>query len=321
MRCRICGSWRRLPKQRGWAAPSEYRRVSGAPFDLGGPLSSEQCMIFGVPGSELLLLAALIVVGGLVTGILAGLFGIGGGALIVPVLYEVFSVLGVPDEVRFQLCVGTSIAIIVPTNVLSFLAHRARGAGGGDVVRAWAIPAVVGVAIGSVVAAFAPAAVLKIAFVVVGSAIAFKLLSGRDNWRLAEDLPGRAGMTAYGLFVGLAASLMGISGGSISNVILTLHGKSMHNAVATSAGLGVPITIAGTIGYMLAGLPKQALMPPLSLGFVSLIGFAVMAPVASFTAPYGARLAHALSKRHLEIAFGCFLLLVCVRFMVSLVGP
>ena len=277
-------------------------------------------MILGVPLSELLLLAALIVAGGLVTGILAGLFGIGGGALIVPVLYEVFSVLGVSDEVRFQLCVGTSIAIIVPTNVLSFLAHRARGAVMMDVVRAWAVPAVIGVAAGSLVAAFAPAAVLKLAFVLIGSAIAFKLLVGRDDWRLADDLPGNAGMAGYGFFIGLAASLIGISGGSISNVILTLHGKSMHNAVATSAGLGVPITIAGTIGYMLAGLPKQALMPPLSLGFVSLIGFAVMAPVASFTAPYGARLAHALSKRHLEIAFGCFLLIVCVRFAVSLAG-
>jgi uncharacterized protein len=288
-------------------------------------------MVFGVPVSELLLLAALIVAGGLVTGILAGLFGIGGGALIVPVLYEVFSVLGVPDEVRFQLCVGTSIAIIVPTNVLSFLAHRAQGAVMMDVLRAWAVPAVVGVAVGSAVAAFAPAAVLKLAFVLIGSAIAFKLLVGRDDWRLADDLPGAdkstqsarawsAGMAGYGFFVGLAASLIGISGGSISNVILTLYGKSMHKAVATSAGLGVPITIAGTIGYMLAGLPQQALMPPLSLGFVSLIGFAVMAPVASFTAPYGARLAHALSKRRLEVAFGCFLLIVCVRFVASLVG-
>ena len=277
-------------------------------------------MILGVPLGELLLLAALIVAAGLVTGMLAGLFGIGGGALIVPVLYEVFSVLGVPDEVRFQLCVGTSIAIIVPTNVLSFLAHRARGAVMMDVVRVWAIPAVIGVAAGSLIAAFAPAAVLKLAFVLIGSAIAFKLLVGRDDWRLADSLPGNAGMAGYGFFIGLAASLIGISGGSISNVILTLHGKSMHNAVATSAGLGVPITIAGTIGYMLAGLPKQALMPPLSLGFVSLIGFAVMAPVASFTAPFGARLAHALSKRHLEIAFGCFLLIVCVRFAVSLAG-
>jgi uncharacterized protein len=277
-------------------------------------------MVFGVPVSELLLLAALIVAAGLVTGILAGLFGIGGGTLIVPVLYEVFSVLGVPDEVRFQLCVGTSIAIIVPTNVRSFLVHRAQGAVMMDVVRTWALPAVVGVAVGSVVAAFAPAAVLKIAFVLVGTAIAFKLLSGRDSWRLADDLPGRVGMTGYGFFLGLSASLMGISGGAISNVILTLHGKSMHNAVATSAGLGVPITVAGTIGYMLAGLPQQALMPPLSLGFVSLIGFAVMAPVASFTAPYGARLSHALSRRHLEVAFGCFLLIICARFVVSLVG-
>jgi uncharacterized protein len=280
----------------------------------------EQDMMLGVPVSELLLLAVLIIAAGFVTGILAGLFGIGGGALIVPVLYEVFSALGVSDEVRFQLCVGTSIAIIVPTNVLSFLTHRDTGAVMMDVVRAWALPAVVGVAVGSALAAFAPAGVLKLAFVLVGSVIAFKLLAGRDSWRLAADLPGRAGMTAYGFFVGLAASLMGISGGSIANMILTLHGKSMHKAVATSAGLGVPITIAGTLGYILAGLPQQALMPPLSFGFVSLIGFALIAPVSSFTAPYGARLAHALSKRRLEVAFGSFLLLVCLRFVASLIG-
>src|SRR5437016_8545412 len=121
-------------------------------------------MALGVPLSELVLLASLIVVAGIVTGILAGLFGIGGGALIVPVLYEVFRVLGVPDEVRFQLCVGTSIAIIVPTNVLSYCTHRAKGAVMMEVVRAWTIPAVVGVAAGSVISAFAPAAVLKLAF-------------------------------------------------------------------------------------------------------------------------------------------------------------
>jgi uncharacterized protein len=277
-------------------------------------------MVLGVPLSELLLLAALIIVAGLVTGVLAGLFGIGGGALIVPVLYEVFRVLGVPDEVRFQLCVGTSIAIIVPTNVFSYFTHRGKGAVMMEVVRAWAVPAVLGVAAGSAIAAFAPGAVLKLAFVLIAIVIAFKLLFGRETWRLGDDLPGSAAMAAYGAFVGLASSLMGISGGSVSNMILTLYGKPIHKAVATSAGLGVPITVAGTIGYILAGLPQQALLPPLSLGFVSLIGFAVMAPVSSFTAPYGARLAHALSKRRLEIAFGCFLLAVCVRFAVSLIG-
>jgi uncharacterized protein len=277
-------------------------------------------MVLGVPVSELLLLAALIIVAGFITGILAGLFGIGGGALIVPVLYEVFRVLDVPDKVRFQLCVGTSIAIIVPTNVLSYFTHRGKGAVMMHVVRAWAVPAVVGVAAGSAIAAFAPGVVLKLAFVLVASVIAVKLLIGRDSWRLADDLTGRGAMTAYGFFVGLASSLMGISGGSVSNMILTLYGKPLHKAVATSAGLGVPITIAGTIGYVLAGLPQQSLMPPLSLGFVSLIGFALMAPVSSFTAPYGARLAHALSKRRLEVAFGCFLLIVCVRFAASLIG-
>jgi uncharacterized membrane protein YfcA len=120
------------------------------------------------------------------------------------------------------------------------------------------------------------------------------------------------------VFVGLAASLMGISGGSIANMILTLHGKPILAAVATSAGLGVPITAAGTLGYVLAGLPQQSLMPPFSLGFVSFIGFVLMAPVASLCAPFGARLAHAISKRSLEIAFGCFLLAVCLRFLVSL---
>jgi uncharacterized membrane protein YfcA len=275
-------------------------------------------MILGVPIGDLVLLALAIVVGGIVTGILAGLFGIGGGALIVPVLYEVFRVLGVPEEVRFQLCVGTSIAIIVPTNIRSFLIHRAQGAVMMEVVRAWAVPAVIGVIVGSAIAGVASAAFLKIAFVLVASVIAGKLLFGREGWQLDEELPGQPAMSGWGFVIGLAASLMGISGGSISNMILTLYGKSIHRAVATSAGLGVPITVVGMIGYMLAGLPQQAQMPPFSVGFVSLIGFALMAPVSSLTAPYGARLAHAMPRRWLEIALGIFLLTVSVRFVVSL---
>jgi uncharacterized protein len=274
----------------------------------------------GAPIGELALLAAAIVGGGVVTGILAGLFGIGGGGVIVPVLYEVFRILGVSDEIRMQLCVGTSLAIIVPTTIRSYRAHRAKGLVIANVVRLWALPAIVGVGVGSIAAALAPATVFKLAFVVIASVIAAKLLFGRESWRLADELPGGAGMAGYGFLVGLCSSLMGVSGGSVSNMILTLHGKPLHNAVATSAGLGVPITIAGTIGYMLAGLPHQALTPPLCIGFVSLLAVAVMAPVSSFTAAYGARLAHALSKRRLEIAFALFLLAVSARFLVSLIG-
>jgi uncharacterized protein len=276
-------------------------------------------MFLDVPLGELAWLAVAIVLSGVVTGILAGLFGIGGGAVIVPVLYEVFRILGVPEEVRMQLCIGTSLAIIVPTTIRSYLAHRARDEGIREVIRLWAAPAVVGVAMGALLAAFAPAIVFKIAFVAIVSFIAVKLLFGRDSWRLGDDLPGRPAMTFYGFLIGLCSSLMGVSGGSLSNLVLMLYGKSIHNAVAISAGLGVPISIAGTLGYALAGLRYQALLPPLSVGFVSIIGLVLMAPVSSFVAVYGARLAHALSRRRLEITFGLFLLAVAIRFLVSLV--
>ena len=276
-------------------------------------------MAFGISLNELALLAAAILLGGLVTGILAGLFGIGGGAIIVPVLYEVFRVLEVPEQVRMQLCIGTSLAIIIPTTLRSYQAHKARGLVREDVVRAWTWPAVAGVAVGSVLAAFAPAAIFKVVFALFTLTIGFKMLFGRESWRLAAELPGRGGMTCYGFAIGLLSSLTGVSGGSMSNLILTLYAVPIHHAVVVAAGIGVPITIAGTIGYAIAGWPHLDQLPPLSVGFISLIGFAVMAPVSSFTASYGARLAHALPRRQLEIAFGVFLWLVAVRIVVSLV--
>jgi uncharacterized membrane protein YfcA len=276
-------------------------------------------MIAGVSPGELAWLAAVIVAGGVLAGFLSGLFGIGGGAIIVPVLYEVFRIIGVPDDIRMQLCIGTSLAIIVPTTTRAYFAHRARGAFMPDVLRIWMVPMVAGVGIGSMLAAYAPQAVFKIVFVILAAIIAARLLLGGDKWRLGTDLPGRAGMVAYGLGIGLAGSLMGVSGGSMSTMVLTLYGRPIHAAVGTAAGLGVPLTIAGTIGYVLAGLPYQALTPPLSLGFVSLIGVALMAPVSSFVAIFGVKTAHALPKRKLEIAFGLFLLAVSVRFVVSLI--
>jgi uncharacterized protein len=275
-------------------------------------------MLLGVPLNELLWLALAVVIAGVITGLLAGLFGIGGGAVIVPVLYEVFRLLGVPEEVRMQLCVGTSIAIIVPTTIRSYFAHREKGLVIPQVIRQWAVPAVLGVVCGAVIAAFAPAAVFKIAFIVIAAFIAIKFLFAGDRWNLGDGLPGTALMSVYGFGIGLAGSLMGVSGGSLSNIVLTLYGKPIHNAVATSAGLGVPITIVGTLGYIFAGLPHEALLPPLSLGFVSLIGLAVMAPLSSLTAPYGARLAHKMSRRALEIIFASYLLLISLRFVVSL---
>lgn len=275
--------------------------------------------MFGVPLEELLMLSVAILAGGVVAGVLAGLFGVGGGVVVVPVLYEVFRLMGVPDAVRMQLCIGTSLAIMTPTNIRSYLAHRATGAVLADVVRRWTPGVIVGIAIGSGIATIAPSPVFKIAFIVIAALISSKLLFGGQSWRLGDDLPRHPLTRLYGLAVGLMASLTGVSGGSLCTMVLTLYGKPIHQAVATSAGIVVPIAIAGTLGYMAAGLPHQAQLPLLSIGFVSLIGFALMAPVSSFTASYGAKLAHALPRRKLEIAFGLFLLAASLRFLASLV--
>ncbi|HEX2592026.1 MAG TPA: sulfite exporter TauE/SafE family protein [Rhizomicrobium sp.] len=276
-------------------------------------------MLLGYPIGELAWLVLLILAGGVVTGILAGLFGIGGGGVIVPVLYEVFGVIHVPDALRMQLCIGTSLAIIVPTTVRSYLGHKKRGAVIPQVVRIWTLPAIVGVLIGSVTASFAPGAVFKIAFVVFTAFISTKMLFAGDRWNVGTELPGRAMMAVYGLVTGLFSSLVGVSGGAFSNAVLTMYGQPMQRAVATSAGVGVPITVVGAIGYAIAGWPHMQELPPLSFGFVSVIGFVLMAPVSSYTTGYGVRLAHWLPRRKLEIGFGLFLMVVSLRFLATLI--
>jgi len=275
-------------------------------------------MLLGYPIGQIAMLALWIAAAGILVGILAGLFGIGGGAIIVPVLYEVFRVMEVPETVHMQLCIGTSLAIIVPTTVRSYIEHKKKGAAITEVVHLWALPAIAGVVIGSVTAAFAPAPVFKTAFVIFTAFIGTKMLFVRDRWNFGSGLPGRGALTAYGFITGLFSSLVGVSGGAISNAVLTLYRQPMQRAVATSAGVGVPITIAGTIGYILAGWRHMAELPPLSIGFVSLLGFALMAPVSSYTATFGVRLAHWLPKRKLEIAFGIFVYLVGFRFLLTM---
>ncbi len=276
-------------------------------------------MLLGYPADQIVWLVLLILLGGVVTGVLAGLFGIGGGGIIVPVLYEVFGVLHVTDDLRMQLCIGTSLAIIAPTSLRAYLAHKKKGAVIPSVMRTWLAPAVIGVVVGSAIASFAPSQVFKICFVVFTAFISAKMLFAGDRWNISTELPGRALLAVYGFVTGLFSSLVGVSGGALSNAVLTLYGLPMPRAVAISAGIGVPITIVGAIGYAIAGWPHIAQLPPLSLGFVSVIGFVLMAPVSSYTTSYGVRLAHWLPRRQLEIGFGIFLLLVSVRFLAALV--
>lgn len=275
--------------------------------------------------SELIWLAVTLVIAGVVMGLFAGLFGVGGGAIVIPVLYEVFRITGVPDEVRMPLCVGTSLAIIIPTSISSFRSHLARGAVDLDVLRRWAAPVVVGVVLASALARYAPEKLFKIVFVAMLGFSSLRLLFWPDGWKLANVMPGRLLMSVYGLIIGSISALMGIGGGQIANLFMTFHGRSIHQAVATSSGLGALIAIPGMLGFMYAGWPRAAEFPnvvplqlPWALGYVSLIGTLLVIPTSTLVAPFGARLAHVLTKRQLEVAFGLFLLSVSVRFLISL---
>ncbi|MCZ8029612.1 MAG: sulfite exporter TauE/SafE family protein [Rubrivivax sp.] len=269
--------------------------------------------------AQLVFLAVGLLLAGALTGLLAGVFGVGGGAIIVPVLYEMFRLQGIPEDIRMPLAVGTSLAVIIPTSIRSFRAHRAKGAVDLSILKAWAVPVVIGVIAGSLAARYAPPDVFKAVFVVVAGASAIRLLFGRDSWRIADDLPKGPLMKVYGLVIGVLSALMGIGGGQISNLLMTFYGRPIHQAVATSSGLGVLISIPGAIGYVYAGWPKMDVLPPLSLGYVSLLGAGLLVPTSIWTAPLGVQLAHRLSKRKLEIAFGLFLSIICLRFLLGIV--
>ena len=281
--------------------------------------------VAGLDVTELLELALLLVAVGALSGFLAGVFGVGGGAILVPVFYECFRIAGVPLEVRMPLCIGTSLAIIIPTSIRSYRAHRARGAVDMEILRAWWLPVLIGVVAGSVTARYAPERLFKIVFVLVAWSAAVRLLLARESWKLGDDMPRGPLMKIYGLVIGLLSTLMGIGGGLFSNLLMTFYNRPIHQAVATSSALAVLISIPGALGYVYAGWPAAALYPdvaalqlPFALGYVSLIGAVLVMPTSLLTAGFGVRVAHAMSKRTLEIAFGCYLFIVGSRFMLSL---
>jgi uncharacterized membrane protein YfcA len=282
-------------------------------------------MVAGSGVTELVELALLLVAVGALSGFLAGVFGIGGGAVLVPVFYECFRIAGVPLDVRMPLCIGTSLAVIIPTSIRSFRAHRARGAVDMEVLRTWVVPILAGVILGSIIARYAPERLFKIVFVAVAWSAAARLLLARETWKLGDDLPDGLVMKTYGFFIGLLSTLMGIGGGLFSNLLMTFYGRPIHQAVGTSSALAVLISIPGALGYIYAGWPAAAHYPdvtalqlPFALGYVSLIGAVLVMPTSLLVAPLGVRVAHALSKRTLEVAFGCYLVIVGSRFVVSL---
>jgi uncharacterized membrane protein YfcA len=186
-------------------------------------------------------------------------------------------------------------------------------------LKVWAVPVLVGVLLGSAIARFAEPEVFQIVFIVVALVNATKLLAGGSGWRLRDALPANWALRIYGGGVGLVSALMGIGGGAVSNLILTLHNVPIHRAVSTSAGVGVLIAIPGTLGYIAAGW-GQPNLPPDALGFVSLATFALTIPTSLLTTRFGVAVAHRLTRKHLERAFGLFLLAVSARLLWDVVS-
>lgn len=284
-------------------------------------------MMAGLDSKEIVELALLLIAVGALSGFMAGLFGIGGGAILVPVFYECFRLVDVPLEVRMPLCIGTSLAIIIPTSLSSFRAHYKRGAVDMNILKLWWLPIVLGVIAGSVTARYAPERLFKIVFVMVAWFAAARLLLARDNWKLGDDVPTGFLMRVYGFFVGLLSTLMGVGGGLFANLLMTFYGRPIHQAVATSSALAVLISIPGALGYIYAGWPAAARFPdvaalqlPFAIGYVSLIGALLVMPTTLVTAPLGVKVAHALSKRVLERAFGAYMFIVGGRFAISLLN-
>jgi uncharacterized membrane protein YfcA len=275
-------------------------------------------MDFGLPASELALLLVMLLAGGLVMGVLAGLLGVGGGGIMVPILYELFSAIGVDDAVRMHLCVGTTLAVIVPTSLRSYLSHKVRGAVDSGVLRSMVVPVVAGVALGTLVARFSNQTVLTAIWAGAATLISLKMYFGRESWRLGNEIPGHPWRGLYGLFIGAISTLMSIGGGAFVTMMMTFYGRPIHQAVATSSGFGPMIAIPGALGFVWAGWGATGL-PPGSLGYVSLLSVAVITPASVLAAPWGVRLAHGISRRKLELAFATFLAIVAARFVLTLV--
>jgi len=276
-------------------------------------------MLFGIPAGELVLLVAALIVAGLVAGFLAGLLGIGGGGVLVPALYEVFRILDVDPAIRMHMVLGTTLAIIAPTSLKSFAGHRAKGSVDLALLKRVAPWIVLGVVIGILTAKASSGTFLKWVWVIAAGLVALKMALGREDWRLGNELPPRPWPEIAAGVIGFISTLMSIGGATFVVPLLTLYGRPILSAVATASGIGPLIALPGVVGFAWAGWGEPGL-PPLSLGFVSLIGMVIVAPLSVYAAPYGVRLAHNIPRRWLELAFAAFLASVSIRFLIDLLG-
>ncbi|WP_422061064.1 sulfite exporter TauE/SafE family protein [Sphingopyxis sp.] len=272
-----------------------------------------------VLNTDYLTLAAMMLVTGAVGGVIAGMLGVGGGIVIVPVLDLVLSALGVDSDIRMHVAVATSLATIVPTAISSSRAHDAKGAVDHDQLKRWGAAIFLGAIAGVLLASRVSGDTLSAVFGIVALIVAIKMLLPLENRHIADAVPGGAVGQLIPFAIGGVSSMMGIGGGTLSVPVMTLFNVPIHRSVGTAALFGLLISAPATVAFAITGWNVDGL-PPGSLGYVNLIGLAIIAPVSYLTAPYGARIAHALSKRMLSILFGVFLAIVAARMLLKAFG-
>ena len=268
---------------------------------------------------DLLTLTAMMLLTGAVGGLLAGLLGVGGGIVIVPVLDLVLASMGIDPSVRMHVAVATSLATIIPTAISSSRAHHAKGAVDMAQLKRWSVAIFLGAIAGVLVASRVTGDVLSLVFGVIALLVAIKMLLPLEGRHIADTIPGGPAGQLLPFAIGGISSMMGIGGGTLSVPTMTLFNVPIHRAVGTAALFGLLISVPATLAFVITGW-NVADLPPGSLGYVNLIGLAIIAPVSFFAAPWGARLAHSLSKRHLSILFGLFLAVVSARMLIRAFG-
>ena len=253
-------------------------------------------------------MVGVLMAAGAFAGFVAGLFGIGGGFVVVPALLLVFSLFGVVDDVVAHVAIGTSLATIIVTSSRSVWAHNKRGAVDWQIIRDWAPGLVVGVVIGILLARYMDGRSLKWIFSIGVFFMGVHFIRPLYTPKPTEDSQMPSGGLLYGLssFLGGFSALLGIGGGTIAVLVMTACGRPIHQAVATAAGFGTIIALPGALGFALVGL-EQANLPYGSIGYVNLIAVAAITAMSFFTAPLGARAAHSLNAAALKRVFGVYL--------------
>lgn len=268
----------------------------------------------GISHSDLGVFALGLVLTGVLSGLAAGLLGVGGGIVIVPILYHVLTLLGVDESVRMQVAVGTSLATIVPTSISSIRAHDEKGAVDWELLKRWAAPMLVGVLIGAALTGIIASRVLAIIFAVVALPIALFLGLGSEQRRLADRVPPGPIGAGLAAMIGGISAMMGIGGGVVGVPVMTLCGVPMHRAVGTASAFGMIIAVPGTIASVLSGWHAH-LLPPYSIGYANLVGFCLMAPASFAAAPVGATLAHMTDVKRLRLVFAAFVIITTGRML------